>query len=103
MGAGRITYVGADLDAEGLKGAVAWLAKASGVAPVAPDVPEGVDVSVRSGGGRRVVVMANFADGPREVRAPQGATEVLSGARGAAVTLPRYGVAVFSSSGADAR
>ena len=102
VGRGRITYVGVNLDAEAMKPAAAWMAKVSGVEAVLPSLPEGVDVAIRSGAGKRVLILTNYADGPREVRPPAGSTDVLSGGRAASVSLPRFGVAVFEQPAAAA-
>ena len=62
-GKGRITYVGAVLDEKLTGAAMEWAAKDSGVKAVFGAVPDGVEVSRRSGDGKNVYVLINFAAG----------------------------------------
>jgi beta-galactosidase len=95
VGKGSITYIGCALDEKAMKQAVAWMLSESGLAAVMPDVPEDVDVSVRSGNGKRVVILTNYGEKPETVTLPQSMTDVLTGMKEASVTLPQYGVAVL--------
>lgn len=95
VGKGRITYIGAMLDGPTMEAAAKWMLETSGVDPVWPQVPEGVDVSVRSGGGKTVYILINFVAEARTVTLPAAMENVLDGAKGASVTLPQYGVAVL--------
>jgi beta-galactosidase len=95
VGNGRITYIGAMLDGPTMKAAAKWMTETSGVQAVWPQVPEGVELSVRSGGGKTVYVLVNLAEETRTVPLPGSMEDVLTGAKQASVTLPRYGVALL--------
>lgn len=97
VGAGRITYLGASLDPKLTGSIVRRLAEESGVAPVLPDLPDGVDAGVREGGGRRVLILGNYAAAPRRVTLPLPMRDVLAGGETRSVLLPRYGVSVLEA------
>ena len=95
VGKGRITYIGAMLDGGTMAAAAKWMVETSGLKPVWPDVPDGVDVSVRSGGGKRVSILINFSTDAQTVTLPASMENVLDGTKSQTVTLPQYGVAVL--------
>ncbi len=97
IGLGSITYVGANLDPKLTATIVRQLTAASGVVPVLPGLPDGVDVGVREGGGRQVVILSNYAEAPRRVELPRMMDDVLAGGHTGSVLLPRYGVAVLET------
>lgn len=97
VGAGSITYVGAQLDQPLMQAITAQLARDAGVAAVWPTLPSGIDLSVREGGGKRVFVLTNYGPAPRRIVLPAPMQDVLAGGRVAAVTLPHFGVAVLSA------
>ena len=66
--------------------------------PVLPAVPDGVDVYPRYGNGKAVYILVNFAKRDETVSLPTAMQDVLSGGIKQSVTLPRFGVAVFSAS-----
>jgi beta-galactosidase len=75
--------------------AAKWLVKESGGNPATPfTIPDGVEVSVRSGGGKRVFLLINFAQEPRHVTFGGQMKLLLSGRLGEAVELAPYGVEV---------
>ena len=53
-----------------------------------------VEVSVREGDGKHVVILENFGDA-KTITLPQAMTDVLKGGSATSVTLERYGVGVF--------
>jgi len=67
----------------------------SGVKPDLPTLPEGVDLAVRSGGGKRVLILTNYAADAQTITLPNVMEDVLTGTKSAMVTLPQYGVAVL--------
>jgi beta-galactosidase len=70
------------------------LAKA-GIAPVVQP-PSGVEVSERSGEGRRLFFLINHTDEIQNISVPAGAVDLLSGeTTGNSLTLDRYGIAVL--------
>jgi beta-galactosidase len=94
VGKGSITYIGAGLDEVTMRSAAKWMLDESGVKPVMPDVPIDVEVSVREGDGKHVVILENFGEA-KTITLPQAMTDVLTGASASSVTLDQYGVGVF--------
>ena len=95
---GRITYIGAIIDDNLMEEAAKWLVKESGVSPVTPfTVPDGVEVSTRSGGGKRVFVLINFAQEPRKVTFGRPMKLLLSERREEAIEMAPYGVEVLEA------
>ena len=95
VGKGRITYIGAALDSDGTRAAVKWMLTEASVAPVFPTLPADVDMSIRSGGGKRVWILTNYAAEARTITLPGEMEDVLTGAHLSTVTLPQYGVAIL--------
>jgi len=94
-GKGRITYIGAVLDDKLMSAAASWMAKESGLRTPVLSVPDGVEVSVRSSGAKRVIVLINFAQEPRKIDLGKTMKLLLSGRQGQAVELAQYGVEVL--------
>ncbi len=99
VGKGSITYIGAALDPQTMATAAKWMLEQSGIAEVLPGVPEGVDVAIRSGAGKHVVILTNYNPEPATVALPQAMKDVLNGSTVHSVSLPQYGVAVLQGSG----
>jgi beta-galactosidase len=95
VGNGSITYIGAALDEASMKKAAEWMMQQSGVQPVMPDLPKDVELSIRSGEGKRVLILSNFGETPQTIALPHAMTDVLDGGTTSSVTLPQYGVAVL--------
>lgn len=74
---------------------IADVLKAGGVSPVlAP--PEGVEVSVREGAGKKLLFLVNHTEEKQHVSVPSGKPELLTGeTTSGTVTLEAYGVAVI--------
>jgi beta-galactosidase len=81
VGRGRISYVGAWLDAAALGGVAEWACRAAGVDLPWGRLPEGVEVSCRAGADRRVHVLCNHGDADRAVELPVAGTCALTGRR----------------------
>jgi beta-galactosidase len=94
VGKGSITYIGAGLDEATMRNAAKWMLDESGLKPVMPEVPADVEVSVREGDGKRVVILENFGE-KKTITLPQAMTDVLSGTSTSSVTLDQLGVAVL--------
>jgi beta-galactosidase len=94
-GKGRITYVGAVLDERLMKAGAEWMVKESAVTPAFASVPEGVEVSVRSGAGKKIAVLINFAPESRKVLLGKTMKLLLSGRQGDSVELGPYDVEVL--------
>ncbi len=95
VGRGSITYVGANLDAPLMKAIVARLLADSGIAPLLPGLPAGIDVAIREGAGKRVLILTNYDDAERSISLPSAMRDVLGAGQVSRVTLPKYGVAVL--------
>ena len=93
---GRITYIGAWLDSKTMESASKWMAAISSVRTPLPDVPEGVEVSVRQGAQGSVFILVNLSKQPRTIALPTAMTDVLEGGAKNSITLSVYGVAVLS-------
>jgi len=97
-GNGRITYIGAILDEKLMSAAADWMVRDSGVVPALGPVPDGVEVSRRSAGRKRIFVLINFAPERRNVKLPRPMKFLLSDGQGDTLELPQYGVAVLADS-----
>ncbi len=97
VGKGSITYLGAALDDATMAKAVGWMRQDAGVQAKLPDVPAGVDVAIRSGGGKRVLILTNYSEDTQTVPLPWAMVNLLGSGEVTSVQLPRYGVAVLGS------
>jgi beta-galactosidase len=95
VGKGSITYIGAELDAAAMKTAARWMTGEAGLQPVFPEAPAGVDVAVRTGDGKRVVILTNYNPEEQSVALPGTMQDVIQGGTTTTVRLPQYGVAVL--------
>ena len=93
-GKGTITYIGAIFDDQLMKAAAEWMVKASSVIPAFSPVPEGVEVSARSGTGKQVVVLINFAPESRKVELGKRMKLLLSERQAESVELKPYDVEI---------
>jgi beta-galactosidase len=96
FGKGTAYYVGAVVrEPSFYDQLVADALKAAGVSGVVAP-PEGVEVSVREGGGKKLLFLVNHTEDEQTVAVPSGKKELLSGdATSAQLTLDAYGVAVI--------
>jgi beta-galactosidase len=97
-GKGRITYIGAILDDNLMANAAEWMIHDSGVTPVFGPLPDGVEVSRRSGDGKQVYVFVNFAPQERQVVLPRSMKLLLSGKEATGIQLLPDGVEVAQDS-----
>ncbi|PYX32804.1 MAG: beta-galactosidase [Acidobacteria bacterium] len=95
-GKGRITYIGAVLDDKLMAAAGEWMVKNSNVTRTSITVPDGVEVSRRTGGGKQVFLLINFTREDRSVSLPHSMKLLLAQKEGSKVTLPPYGVEVLT-------
>ena len=95
VGKGSITYIGAALDETTMKAAAQWMMADAGLQAIMPDLPSDVDVSIRSGNGKRVLILTNYGAEPHTITLPQSMVDVLAGGTVSTVTLDRYEVAVL--------
>jgi beta-galactosidase len=95
-GKGRISYLGAWLDRAGMAGVAEWACRAAGVDLPWGRLPEGVEVSCRTGPNRRVHVVCNHGQAAREVPLPFRGRCALTGRPiEGRLALPAGGVAVL--------
>jgi beta-galactosidase len=97
VGKGSITYIGAALDEATMKTAAKWMIEESGVAAIMTDLPEDVELSIRSGDGKRVYILTNYGAEAKTVTLPSAMKDVLAGGMVSTVTLSQYGIAVLES------
>jgi beta-galactosidase len=97
VGKGRITYIGAWMDEKTMMAAARWMTETSGVKAAFGAVPEGVDVYPREGDGKKVFILVNFAEAPKNVTLPTSMHSILDGKVISTVSLERYGVAILQS------
>jgi beta-galactosidase len=96
FGKGRITYVGAILDAQLMSPLAEWLMKTSEVNPAFGPVPDGVEVSRRIGPSASVFVLINFSPERQSIPFPHPMKSLLDQQDSATqVALDRYGVALL--------
>jgi len=95
IGQGRITYIGAALDAKTMKTAAKWMMKEAALAPILSDLPDDVDLAIRSGNGKQIFILTNYGVLPRTIALPSPMEDVLKGGTVSSITLPQYGVAVL--------
>jgi beta-galactosidase len=100
-GKGRITYIGAVLDDKLMASAAGWMTQKANVTPVFGSVPDGVEVSRRIGGGKRVFVLVNYAQEHREVTLPRPMKAFLANRRAEKIDLPPYGVEILGEAQKD--
>jgi beta-galactosidase len=98
VGKGSITYVGAMLDARTMANAAKWMVGKSGVTAIMPELPADVDLSIRTGAGRRVLIFTNYGVEPHTIDLPQRMKDVLQKGTVTKITLAQYGVAVLEDS-----
>jgi beta-galactosidase len=94
-GKGHITYIGAILDDTLMANAADWMIEQSGVSPRLGAVPDGVDVSLRQGAGKRIFVLVNFNRATEHVALPHSMKALLDGRDESSTDLPPYGVEVL--------
>ncbi|MBT9383740.1 beta-galactosidase [Pseudooceanicola sp. CBS1P-1] len=99
LGRGRAHYLGTYLTEALAEALIEAVLLPAGIAPLLPDLPEGVEASERQHpGGDRLLFLLNTTDMPREVTLPQPRRDLLSGARlGPVFALEPYGAVVLSS------
>jgi len=95
VGKGSITYIAAALDEPTMLKAATWMLKESGIDAILPNIPEGVDVALRSGEGKQILILTNYNSDLRTITLPNAMEDVLTGIKSSTVTLPQYGVAVL--------
>jgi beta-galactosidase len=95
VGQGSITYIGAGLEGATMKAATEWMMKEAGIRPIMSDLPEDVDLAVRSGNGKQVFIFTNYGVSPHTIPLAGPMEDVLMGGTVSSITLPQYGVAVL--------
>jgi beta-galactosidase len=94
-GKGRITYIGAILDDKLMAAAAEWMVQKSGVTAVFGALPEGVEVSRRTGGGKQVYILINYAQDSRQVALPHPMKALLENKQVETLDLAPYGVSAL--------
>ena len=95
-GRGRVVYVGTYLTPELAAGLVQTLCNPAGALPLVPNLPVGVEVSVRQNADRTLYFLQNTTELTREVAGVPTGTDLLSGEPvTGALTLGPYGCAII--------
>ncbi len=96
---GRISYLGAWLEAKLMRAVMEWATRVSEVFVHFPTPPKSVEVCCRAGNGREVYVLINHGPNPERVQLPRpminALTETLAESN---IELPAYGVSVMVDS-----
>ena len=101
VGTGSITYIGAMLDPKLIQSMAANLLSEYRVEPTVPNVPEGVEASVRSGtDGREVLIFINHTTEAKHVAFDRPMRDVLHGASIQSIDLSPHDVSVLAREGA---
>jgi beta-galactosidase len=97
VGKGTVTYIGANLEPAAMLQAANWMLDSAGVAKLLPNIPADIDVAIRTGEGKRILILTNYSTEEQTVPLPTSMQDVLTGTTVTTVTLPQYGVAVLRS------
>jgi beta-galactosidase len=95
VGTGSIAYMGAWLDAGGMKSTVNSLCSASGLQRSALHPPDGVEVYRRVGKGWQIFIIENLSHSSQRVELGHSMTDLLSGEKKDFIELDVYGVAIL--------
>jgi beta-galactosidase len=97
VGKGRITYLGAWLDRDGMLSVAEWACRAAGVQMPWGRLPDGVEVSCRAAGERRVHVICNHGATAYTLDLPFGGVCAVSGTpQTGSISLPGNEVVVIA-------
>ena len=97
VGRGRISYLGAVLDAALMDRVMTWATSDAQVKPEFDAVPDGVEVCRRVAASRAVFVVINHDGAPAEITLPEAMRDVLKGGSVTQVRLEPQGVTVLES------
>jgi len=97
VGQGSITYIGMSLEGATGEAAAKWMLADAGVVPALPKMPEGIDAAIRSGDGKKILILTNYAAAPQTIQFTSAMKEILTGTTSSTITIPQYGVAVLSA------
>jgi beta-galactosidase len=101
VGKGSITYIGAMLDPKLTQSMAANLLTEYRVEPAVPNVPEGVEASVRSGeDGREVLILINHTAEAKHIALDRSMHDILHGASIQSIDLSPHDVSVLAREGA---
>jgi beta-galactosidase len=95
VGRGSITYIGAWLDDDLLAKVTASLLQQSGVQPIIPNTPDGVEVCLRSGTNKSVLILINHNKTDAHIGLPHSMTNLFDNTSRTSIDLPGFGVAVL--------
>jgi beta-galactosidase len=97
VGKGSITYIGAWLDDGLLAKLTASQLEKSGVQPILPNTPDGVEVCLRTGASKSVLIVINHKKTEAHVDLPHTMRDLIGSGESSlsVIDLPGYGVAVL--------
>ena len=100
-GKGTITYIGATLDPKLMRATVDAVLHEAGVQPILSNIPEGVEVNIRSTpGGKSVFILINHTSGPQHIVLAHAMQSILAGCKETTIKLEAHGVAVLAEASA---
>ncbi len=96
VGKGSVVYVGTYLTEDFVANFAPSIISRSGVAPLLPELPQGVEVTVRQAVDRQLLFVLNTRDQPVSVRGVPEGSDLLTGAviKGNTVDLEGYGCSI---------
>jgi len=97
VGQGSITYLGMAIEGATAEAAAKWMLADAGVVPSLPKMPEGIDVAIRSGDGKKILILTNYAVASQTIQFTSAMKEILTGTTSSTITIPQYGIAVLSA------
>jgi beta-galactosidase len=96
FGKGRVYYVGTELTADVHLQGARLEAQGAGI-PLGPELPEGVEIAVREGAGKRILFLLNYTETAQTVALEQAYKDALTGElEPAQVQIPAFGVKVLT-------
>jgi beta-galactosidase len=96
-GKGTITYIGATLDPKLMRATVDPMLHEAGVQPLLKNIPEGVEVNVRSvAGGKPVFIVINHTDSTKPIPLPRTMHNVLTGSEAVTIELKAHDVVILT-------
>jgi beta-galactosidase len=101
LGSGQVIYVGSYLTAELVATLMPVLVARSGLKPLLPSVPAGLEIVRRENAGRRLWFLINHTDAELQIDALPHGINLLSGARVESLLLPANDVAIVCQSQHD--
>ena len=101
-GKGTITYIGATLDPGLMRATVDTMLHEAGIQPILSNIPEGVEVNIRSTpGGKPIFILINYTNASQHITLPHAMQSILAGhEEKTTIDLEPHDVAVLTEASA---